>query len=474
MTAARTACSATSRGTCRTSGSCVTPPSRPGSATTRPSGRPCGAPLAVVRADDADAGAGRRPGVRRARRPGRRARRRHRAVRRRQRRRRLRRRRPRADEPRSSRSTRVERLAVVQPGVVNDDLRAAVRRARPLVPAGPGELAVVDDRRQRRHQRRRRLLRQVRRHPRLRARRSRSSPAPASSSGSAGGRPRASRATTSRRCWSAPRARSASSPRSPCGCARCAPPERTVVGYFDSLVDAGEAVAAVAPSRARCPSALELVDRHCLRGGRRLEEHGPRGRRRGGPARPRRRRRAPAGDAEAERVLRLLRGGRRDVGRPVDRRRHEAEALFAARRLAYPALERLGPVLTEDVCVPEGRGAGDARAASSAIADAARRRSSPTSPTPATATCTRCIITPPGDDGGPGPGPGGVRARSSPRRSPSAARSPASTASACSSATASPPSSRPAVLAMHRAMKDGALDPKGHPQPGKGPLGPHG
>lgn len=30
----------------------------------------------------------------------------------------------------------------------------------------------------------------------------------------------------------------------------------------------------------------------------------------------------------------------------------EADALFAARRLAYPALERLGPVLTEDVCVP--------------------------------------------------------------------------------------------------------------------------
>ena len=31
----------------------------------------------------------------------------------------------------------------------------------------------------------------------------------------------------------------------------------------------------------------------------------------------------------------------------------EADALFAARRLAYPALERLGPVLTEDVCVPK-------------------------------------------------------------------------------------------------------------------------
>src|SRR6476661_1798208 len=32
--------------------------------------------------------------------------------------------------------------------------------------------------------------------------------------------------------------------------------------------------------------------------------------------------------------------------------RQEADALFAARRLAYPAVERLGPVLTEDVCVP--------------------------------------------------------------------------------------------------------------------------
>lgn len=31
----------------------------------------------------------------------------------------------------------------------------------------------------------------------------------------------------------------------------------------------------------------------------------------------------------------------------------EAEAMMAARRLAYPALERLGEVLTEDVCVPK-------------------------------------------------------------------------------------------------------------------------
>ncbi len=33
----------------------------------------------------------------------------------------------------------------------------------------------------------------------------------------------------------------------------------------------------------------------------------------------------------------------------------EAEALFDARRLAYPALERLGPVLTEDICVPRSK-----------------------------------------------------------------------------------------------------------------------
>lgn len=33
----------------------------------------------------------------------------------------------------------------------------------------------------------------------------------------------------------------------------------------------------------------------------------------------------------------------------------EADALFQARRLAYPALERLGPVLTEDVVVPRSR-----------------------------------------------------------------------------------------------------------------------
>ncbi len=61
-------------------------------------------------------------------------------------------------------------VCVVQPGVVNDDLKAAVRRARALVSARPGQRPVVDDRRQRRDERRWAVLRQVRRHPGLRAR----------------------------------------------------------------------------------------------------------------------------------------------------------------------------------------------------------------------------------------------------------------------------------------------------------------
>ena len=66
----------------------------------------------------------------------------------------------------------------------------------------------------------------------------------------------------------------------------------------------------------------------------------------------------------------------------------EAEALFEARRLAYPAFERLGPVLTEDVCVPAVQGPGDAGPDRGDRGPAPACRSPP-SPTPATATCTR-------------------------------------------------------------------------------------
>ena len=66
----------------------------------------------------------------------------------------------------------------------------------------------------------------------------------------------------------------------------------------------------------------------------------------------------------------------------------EAEALFDARRLAYPALERLGPVLTEDICVPRSKRAGHA-GGDRARSPPSTACGSPPSRTPVTATCTR-------------------------------------------------------------------------------------
>ena len=130
------------------------------------------------------------------------------------------------------------------------------------------------------------------------------------------------------------------------------PPERTVVGFFDSLVGAGEAVAALARAGA-VPSALELLDRHCLTAVNDWKNLGIEAdceaillARVDGPG--------ATGAAEAEAVLACFEAaGASWAARSEDD--VEAEAMFAARRLAYPALERLGPVLTEDVCVPVGR-----------------------------------------------------------------------------------------------------------------------
>jgi glycolate oxidase len=126
---------------------------------------------------------------------------------------------------------------------------------------------------------------------------------------------------------------------------------RTIVGYFGSIVDAGEAARAV--SRAGIiPSALELVDRHCLAAVDKWKNMGlsveadvvllgriddP----------------GIAGDERAADMLRCFEGAG-STWAAMSSDEEEAEALFAARRLAYPALERLGPVLTEDVCVPIG------------------------------------------------------------------------------------------------------------------------
>jgi glycolate oxidase len=124
---------------------------------------------------------------------------------------------------------------------------------------------------------------------------------------------------------------------------------RTVVGYFSSTVDAGEAARAVARAGI-IPSALELIDRHCLAAvdkwknmGLSMEADVVLLGRIDDPG--------ATGEDRADQMLACFEGaGATWAARSSDE--EEADALFAARRLAYPALERLGPVLTEDVCVP--------------------------------------------------------------------------------------------------------------------------
>jgi glycolate oxidase len=125
--------------------------------------------------------------------------------------------------------------------------------------------------------------------------------------------------------------------------------ERTVAGYFDTTVAAGQAAAAVA-ARGVLPSALELVDRHCLAAVDQWKNMGLSAdanvvllARTDSPG--------ALGEHEAAEILDCFeRAGATWAAQSTDQA--EADALFAARRLAYPALERLGPLLTEDVCVP--------------------------------------------------------------------------------------------------------------------------
>ncbi|WIY07256.1 FAD-linked oxidase C-terminal domain-containing protein [Amycolatopsis mongoliensis] len=125
--------------------------------------------------------------------------------------------------------------------------------------------------------------------------------------------------------------------------------ERTVAGYFDTTVAAGQAAAAVA-ARGVLPSALELVDRHCLAAVDQWKNMGLSAdanvvllARTDSPG--------ALGEHEAAEILDCFeQAGATWAAQSTDQA--EADALFAARRLAYPALERLGPLLTEDVCVP--------------------------------------------------------------------------------------------------------------------------
>jgi glycolate oxidase len=125
--------------------------------------------------------------------------------------------------------------------------------------------------------------------------------------------------------------------------------ERAIIGFFPSLEAAGRAVALIS-REGLIPAALELIDRTCLTAVddwqhlglshdvntlllAKVDEPG-----------------APGAES-AERVAELFRdSGGTNVELAADP--GEVDRLFLARRLAYPALERLGPVLTEDVCVP--------------------------------------------------------------------------------------------------------------------------
>lgn len=125
--------------------------------------------------------------------------------------------------------------------------------------------------------------------------------------------------------------------------------ERAVVGSFSSLEDAGVAVAAITAAGV-IPSALELIDEMCVRA---VDEWRGLGLPRGAAAlllctvdEP-----GVTGAAAAASIARhMTDAGALAVDQAADV--DEIDRLFLARRLAYPALERLGPVLTEDICVP--------------------------------------------------------------------------------------------------------------------------
>jgi glycolate oxidase len=168
---------------------------------------------------------------------------------------------------------------------------------------------------------------------------------------------------------------------------------RTVVGAFGSLVAAGEAVA-LATRRRLTPMALELLDRACLQA---VEDWKHLGLEASAEALLLAKIDTPGASGEEEAAATAA--AFREAGALWAEQSSddvEAEALFAARRLAYPALERLGPVLTEDVCVPRS-----AVPAMLADIEAIGRRHGVTIATIAHAgdgNLHPALITPPGDD----------------------------------------------------------------------------
>ena len=168
---------------------------------------------------------------------------------------------------------------------------------------------------------------------------------------------------------------------------------RTVVGAFGDLVTAGEAVSLIT-RQGLSPSVLELLDRECLTA---VEEWKHLGLEADAAALLLARADTPgdAGKAQADALAAAMTGvGALWAAQSTDDT--EAEALFDARRLVYPALERLGPVLTEDVCVPRS-----AVPAMLARIEAIAARHSVTIATVAHAgdgNLHPLLITPPGDE----------------------------------------------------------------------------
>lgn len=237
--------------------------------------------------------------------------------------------------------------------------------------------------------------------------------------------------------------------------------ERAVVGSFASLESAGDAVAAVSAAGI-VPAALELIDETCLRAVEDWQHLGI-------PATatalllakvddP-----GAAGEELADRIAVLFeRAGAPAVERGADE--EAVDRLFLARRLAYPALERLGPVLTEDVCVPRGavpemlaRIQATAREYDVVIANIAHAGDGNLHP---------LIIAPVGDDAAK------ARAKTAFDRIVDDCRALGGTVTGEHGVgLLKLPGARAElgdrVLAMHRAVKD-ALDPAGTLNPGKG------
>jgi glycolate oxidase len=130
-------------------------------------------------------------------------------------------------------------------------------------------------------------------------------------------------------------------------------PTRTVVGFFDSLPACGAAVAGVV-ERGLEPAVFELIDRHCLAAVNAWKNTGLTEEAAAlllaqiDVAEP-----AARAEAEAIRAA-FVAAGASEALMSTDA--VEAEALFAARRLVFSALQERGdPILVEDVCLPRGR-----------------------------------------------------------------------------------------------------------------------